>query len=331
VCALAGCGAPHSASAEKCGEAPVAAAGELKTILRASAFGADALILGSAALPGGSIVVAYEGNPEEAGGEEGWTPDPGLVLLGEDGSCAPFPAPSVDGVRVGLDAQPVAVDSDGRLYLWDPDDRRVVREKVGGSWEMVTMLPERFLSYQPTPDVAVDPDGDVYLSGDYRVSRVTATGSLEDVAGNGEQGRTAEAGTKNLPRPGTSAPLPEVRAIRSTPSGALVMATKSAVMTLDAGTLSLLADKNSTAAEEARLTERTQLTALEVTPSGDVLVSDLPGRRILRLREQAVTVLVESPSYLSLSPGGALLPDGAALLVHQDGGQSLAVYGMSSD
>ena len=70
VCALAACGAPESADAKTCGEAPSAEAGQLRTVLWASAFGAGALILGIAALPDGSVVVAYEANPEEAGGEE---------------------------------------------------------------------------------------------------------------------------------------------------------------------------------------------------------------------------------------------------------------------
>jgi hypothetical protein len=118
ACALAGCtGVVGAANREECGQPLSAPAGELRTVLDANAFGAEAGILHSAALPDGKVVVSYDANPEEARGEKGWTPDPGLVRLGEDGSCDAFPLPSVDGQRVGLDAQPVAVDADGRLYL----------------------------------------------------------------------------------------------------------------------------------------------------------------------------------------------------------------------
>ena len=179
---LTGC-ADREAASDTCGEPLSAPAGELRTVLGGSYFGEDALILGSAALPDGSVVVAYDANPEEAGGEENWVPEPGLVLLYEDGSCEPFQVPVVERRRVGLDAQPVAVDDDGRLYLWDHAASRLVRGQVDGAWETVVTVPSRLLRFTFTPTVTVTRQGEVYIATGPLVSRVTAADELEAVAG----------------------------------------------------------------------------------------------------------------------------------------------------
>ena len=323
---LTGCTQDESPS-EACGEALSAPAGELRTVTSASSLGADALILGSAALPDGGVIVAYDANPEEVGGEELGT-GPGPLAPAGGPSCDPFPLPTVDDSRVGSDAQPVAVGPDGQLYLWDGAEDRVVRGIVGKTWETVVEVPPDDLEYELWPGMAIGAGGEVFVATDYRISAAAGDGTLATVAGTGAQGRTAEAGTGNLPRPGTSKPLPEVRAIRSAPSGAIVLAAKFAVMELDGGTMTFLVDEHSTAAEEGALIERTGLTALAVTASGDVLASDLPQKRIIRISDGRSTVLLEAGSYLSLSPGHALFADDAGLLVHEDGGQGLAVYGL---
>ncbi len=347
VSALTGCADDESAS-DACGEPLATPAGELRTVLQASSFGADALILGSAALPDGSVVVAYDANPEEAGGEEDWVPDPGLVLLRGDGSCASFPLPLVDGLRVGLDAQPVAVDADGRLYLWDHAELRLVRGPMSGAWETLATFPTSVLRFTFTPAVTVSRQGEVYIATGFLVSRVTAAGEVEAVAGTGEaasKGRSyPPPDLGDFPRPGASSPLPNVSEIAATPSGGVVITVTSAVLELDpSGTLNLIADPRTTAGQDGAIEARhmddtgaeagSVLGAVEVTAAGDVLVSDVPQRRIIRIRDGRATVFarVEEPSYMSLSRGHAFLPDEAGLLVHEGGGQNLAVLGLAAD
>jgi hypothetical protein len=349
VFALAGCGPADSAGAEECGEAPTAAAGELRTVLRASAFGAKAGMLGTAALADGSVVVAYDASPDEAGDADdlaGRVPEPGLVLLRPDGSCAPFPLPIVDGGRVGLDAQPVAVGLDGRLYLWDGAERRLIRGQVGANWETLTVVPSAALHFTSWPAVAVGPEGEVYIATDFLVSRVTGAGNLEPVAGTGQRPPgpdfpLPDPGT--FPRPGTSAPLTHLSGIAATPSGGVVITTESAVLELDpSGTLHLVADPATTAGQDGAIEALhvdeggsvgvgSHLGAVEVTDAGDILVSDQAKKRILRIHDGRSTVFVTDSAYLSLSRGHAFLADDAGLLLHRDGGQSLAVLGLPPD
>jgi hypothetical protein len=142
ACLVAGC-ASFSSRADSGTEfgagacaAPVVEPGELRTVVRASYFGTKTQIVNSAALLNGSIVVAYDANPDQAGDADdiaGRVPDPGLVLVRKDGSCEPFTPPVVAGVRVADDAQPVAVGPHGALYLWDGAEHRLVRGTVDGT------------------------------------------------------------------------------------------------------------------------------------------------------------------------------------------------------
>jgi hypothetical protein len=334
VCALASCGKPDSATSDNCGEPLRAEPGELRTVLAGSWFDADALLGDAAALPDGSVLVSYDTNPDEAGDADehaGEQREPGLVVLLTDGSCRPFELPLVDGRRVTADATPVAVDGDDRLYLWDASAHRLVRGPVGASWETVTTIPGRFLQFMGAPAVTVGVEGEIYVATDYRISTVAADGTLATIAGTGEEYRYNTSGPVELPRPATSAALPEVRDIRALPSGGLLVSTKSSVLTLKSGTLDLLADWKTTSGQEGAINRDHWLSSLEVLPTGEVLVSDLPGKRILRLHDGQSTVFLTDSSYLLMAYAASVLADGTGLLVRQDGGQALAVYGLPPD
>jgi hypothetical protein len=354
ACLVAGC-ASFSSRADSGTEfgagacaAPVVEPGELRTVVRASYFGTKTQIVNSAALLNGSIVVAYDANPDQAGDADdiaGRVPDPGLVLVRKDGSCEPFTPPVVAGVRVADDAQPVAVGPHGALYLWDGAEHRLVRGTVDGTWETVVEIPAKRLRYTPTPGVAVSRQGDVYVATDFLVSRVAAAGKLQPVAGTGKAASNGKTypppDLGNFPRPGTAAPLTHLRGIAATPSGGVVMTTESVVLELDpSGTLHLLADPETTAGQEGAIEALhvddggvvgagSHLTAPAVTASGDVLIGDSDRQRILRIGKGTSRVLVIGPS--SINPGNALTADGRGLLVRQVGDPDLALLSLPAD
>lgn len=342
ACLISGC-APSTPDTGACGTPPEAEPGDLRTLVDTT----GGLVLGAAALRDGSVVVARDSHPEPAGGgDEGWTPDPGLLLLRADGSCEDFPRPVVDGRPVGAEARPVAVGPDGRLYLWDAAELRLVRGTVGGAWETVVTIPGTALMWAPdlVPAVTVTGDGEVYVLTDFAAARVTPTGGLQPVAGTG----TDAAGGLSYPPPalgtfprtGISAPLPLLTSIAAGSTGSVVITTPSAVLELDAdGVLHLVADPGTTAGQSGRIEPLreegdalgigSRLTTLAVTGSGDVLVGDSGLQRVLRIRDATSTVLVDGPS--AIAPGSPLTADDSGVLVLEGGGERLALFGLPAD
>ncbi len=338
VCTLPACtsaDATDEPTEQACGEAPSAAPGELRTILRASTFDDDASLDTALALPDGSVVVSYDTNPDEAGDSDnlaGEKEEPGLVVLREDGSCAPFRLPTVDGRRVTPAAEPLSVDGEGLLYLWDPGASRLVRGTPGGAWEHVVDIADR-LAYTPFPAVAVGPDGEVFVGGDFVVSRVI-DGALEVVAGTGEDARGPGNRPPDLgdfPREATGQPLPHINDIAAAPSGGVLLTVDSAILELDpSGTLRVFADAETTAGQEGAIRPLrdgvgSRLGQLVVTPTGDVIVDDYGP--VHRIRDGVSTVLVDDP--VAVVWPGSLVADGSGLLVGvREGNGNLAVYGL---
>jgi hypothetical protein len=357
IVGLAGC-APTAAdaqrepAAEACGLGTPPEPGELRTVLEGDTLGEEASVGPGTVLADGSVVLTYDLDPDEAGDSDdfaGEVPEPGLLHLRED-SCEPFPLPTVDGKSVAPDATPVAADDDGRLYLWDRAEFRLVRGNPGGTWETVAVIPSELLRFTYAPAVTISDGGEVFVATDFLVSRLTAAGELDPVAGTGEgTGQSyppPDPGT--FPRPGTSAPLTRVSGIAAAPSGALVITTGLSVLELDpSGTLRLVADPETTAGQDGAFQPRTYnqdgievgstIAGVQVTGAGDVLVSDFligadgDRKRILGIRDGRLNVLLEHETYLSPSRGSALFPDDAAVLLMQDGGRAIAVYGLPAD
>jgi len=300
-------------------------------VLRADWFDEDASLGSAAALPDGSVLVGYDTNPYVAGDDEGNAEErePGLVVLRPDGSCEPFDLPEVDGRRVGEDARPVAVDAADRLYLYDGAAHRLVRGPAGGTWETVATIPVDVAEQTGVSSVAIGADDEVFVLSGFRISTVAADGTLVPVAGNGEDFLDMK-GLGPLPRSATSAPLPFVREIEALPTGGLVMATRSTLLTLENGTLDVLADAASTAGQEGAFVRRRWLGGMHPLPSGDLLVGDADGKRILQLSgDGRSSVVLRDESPLSLPSANPALPDGSGLLVYRSG--ALAVYGLPAD
>lgn len=330
VLALVGCGAPDPAAESTCGEPLRAGPGELRTVIRGDWLGPEASLGSAAVLPDGSVLVGYDTNPYVPGDDEGNAEErePGLVVLRPDGWCRPFELPVVDGVRVGEDARPEAVDGAGRLYLYDRSGHRVVRGSVRGTWETVTTIPTDVDGRTGVSAVAIGADDEVYVLTGFRVSTVAADGTLVPIAGNGEDFVEAE-GTMRLPRPATSAPLPLVREAVVLQTGQLVLPTGSTLLVLEDGRLDVLADAASTAGQEGSFDRNHWLTGLAPLPSGDVLVGDPYGNRILRISGGRSSVFLTDDSSLSIaSPAPMDLGAGTGLLVWTDGGEALSVYGL---
>jgi hypothetical protein len=331
VCGLGGCGEPDAVDSDQCGEPLRAEPGELRTVLRADWFDTDASLDSVAALPDGRVLVSYDTNPDEAGDADnlaGEKEQPGLVVLDQEGSCERYDRPEVDGRQVALDARAVAVDGEDRLYLWDGSADRLVRGPVGGAWETVTTIPETDQRWGLSA-VAVDQSGEVFLATGYAISTVSADGTLKTIAGTGEEYRYQTNGPVELPRPATSAPLPDVRDIQALPSGDVLLTTKSSVLRLEDCTRHLLADGETTSGQQGAINRDSWLGGLAVLPSGDVLVSDLPGKRILRLHDGQSSVFLTDESYLTTDWATPALADGSGLLVHRE--ETLAVYGLPAN
>jgi len=296
-------------------------------VLRADWFGPDAALSFSAALPDGSVLVSYDTNPYVPGDDEGNLEErePGLVVLRPDGSCEPFVLPSVDGRHIGEDARPVAVDAAERLYLYDGAAHRVVRGPTDGTWETVATIPVDVAEQTGVSAVAIGADDEVYVLSGFRISTVAADGTLVPAAGNGED-FLGMKGLGPLPRSATSASLPFVREIEVLPTGGLVMASRSTLLTLKDGTLDVLADAASTAGQEGAFVQCRRLGGMHPLPSGDLLVSDAGGKRILRLSGDGRSSVFLTESPVSLVSANPALADGRGLLLRGQG--ILAVYGI---
>jgi len=308
-----------------CGAASFVEPGETATIVpdRALSFGVTA----GAALPGGDVLVAVETNVPEAGREVS-DRGPEIFVIRADGTCDPFDLPVVEGTAVGRTAVPVAVADDGSLFLWDPDNHRIVGRNTSGTWRTAVTIPSRLAMYGRL-DAAVAPDGTLYVQTDASIHRVVA-GKLELVAGTGQmlrQGRDPGP----FPRPATSRPLPLLTGIDLTADGEPVLVMQTGVLTVDGdGILRLIADDDTTHGQEGAIVgqeagpvNRSRLSRVAATEDGDLLVGD-PGRdRVLQLSHGRSSILTEEARALSF--GEPLDPTGRMLLAINSRGDLVVV------
>jgi hypothetical protein len=323
---LTGCANRAAGSAPgTCGAAPFVEPGDTTTIVYGGAL--SFVVTGSAALPGGDVLVAVETNVPEAG-DEATDPRPETFVIGADGECVPFELPVVEGTAVGGTAVPVAAGDDDSLFLWDPDNHRIVGRDASGTWRTAVTIPSRLVMYG-TPDAAVAQDGTLYVQTDASIHRVVA-GELELVAGTEERLRQGHD-PGPFPRPATSKPLPLLTGIDASADGELFLAMQSGILAVDAGgTLRLLADDATTRGQEGAIVgheagpvNRSRLLGIAVTEDGDLLVGD-PGRdRVLQLSHGRSSILTEEARALSF--GEPLDPTGRMLLAKNTRGDLVVV------
>ncbi len=221
------------------------------------------------------------------------------------------------------DAQGVAVDLAGNLYIADPDNHRVRRVGTNGIIETVAGTGSPGFSGDNGPatkaqlnlpyGIAVDGTGTVYIAdfGNRRVRRVTADGVIHTFAGSGENGSAGDGG------PAAEAKLSGPRNVALDSQGNLYIsdfaanrirrvAVTGVIDTLaGAGTCGL--DPDPAPAAQAQFCGPA---GLVTDTTGALLVADSGGNRVRRIAAGAVT------NVFGLSPEGAPLiftPTGVAL------------------
>jgi hypothetical protein len=336
---LAGCAEPgvEAAASERCGVVPLVDPGERTTIVRAPGDPQKFSVLATAALPEGDIVLAVQNNVPMAG-EDGVSDfEPELLILDTEGVCTPFPLPVAEGVAVTQNALPVAVGQDGTLYLWDVNAERIVSGRADEAWVVEVDVPEELTFGVVDADVA--PDGTLYVATGAAAFRVIS-GRLEMVAGTGEELADGQSfpvpDLGPFPRPATSQPLPLLRGMATSPDGDLLLVSQSAVFAVDpGGTMRMIADPVTTRGQRAAIVARHEansavegsiLTGIAVTETGDLLVGDTAGRRVIRIRDGQTSLLAGGVASMPLGDPLDTLRDQLFIRTYGDG--ALAVLGV---
>ncbi|MFN0167625.1 MAG: hypothetical protein ACKV22_14455 [Bryobacteraceae bacterium] len=221
------------------------------------------------------------------------------------------------------DAQGVAVDFAGNLYIADPGNHRVRRVSSSGIIDTVAGTGSPGFSGDGGPagkaqlnlpyGIAVDGTGTLYIAdfGNRRVRRVTADGVIRTIAGSGENGSGGDG------RPATDAQLSAPRNVALDSQGNLYISdfaanrirrvTVTGVMSTLAGTGVCGSDPEPVPAAQAQFCGPA---GLVTDAAGALLVADSGGNRIRRVSAGAVS------NVFGLAPDGAPLiftPTGVAL------------------
>ena len=332
VSALAGCTSdsqPGDAPAT-CGAAPLVEPGETTTIVRPPGDPNRFRVKAAAFLPDGEVLVAAETNVPEAG-DEVLDRRPILFVVAGDGECAPFDLPVVAGTAVTSNAVPMATGDDGALFVWDPDNHRIVRRGMTGAWTTAVTIPSRLHMYGE-PAAAVAADGTLYVRTDAAVQRVRS-GELEIVAGRGET-PARFLDPRTLPAPATAAALPALGDVAASADGALFLTTRNAILRVDQdGMLRAAASPETTRGQDGAIVReqegtelRSTLTGVAVTPDGDLLIGDTGMQRVLLMREGQASVLMHDVT--ALAPGHPLDADATKLLALGEAGAQLLLIGL---
>ena len=137
---------------------------------------------------------AYDTNPDEAGGRL----QPGRREQEPGRPRRTRTARASRSIRrrstvAGWESMQVrtAVDDEDRLYLWTAQ-RSAGRGRVDGEWETVATIPSDAGRFTGRPSRSQH--GEVYVPTDFRISTVAADGTLEMVAGIGEEHRYNRTG-----------------------------------------------------------------------------------------------------------------------------------------
>lgn len=329
----AGCAAPARSP-----QAPVQTA-EDGAVLLFSSIQVDEpvtnfLITGAVPIPGGRAAVSYDVAYPEAG-DGGIMGEPRIAVLESDGSLTAVVLPELGGRPVGPGVIPLASSSAGDVYIWDPNNNRIVRWPQAGDWTTVLDLDPATLF--GAPRASAGPNDELYVATADTVLRVTSGGDVERVAGvepnPAVPGAFPEATRGSLPRPATAGPLPYISGLVADTSGSVYVGIESAILMIARGQLTLVADSTANGSDGQPLIREPSvdeqggrtgsiLTSLALASDGSLLAGDSGLQRILRFAPEAASVLVDPAS--SVSNGSNLTSySEPTLLFLRDGGQML--------
>lgn len=230
----------------------------------------------------------------------------------------------------------IAVDPAGNLFIADSDNHRV-RRVAAATGFITTIAGTGTAAFSgdtgaataadlSTPrGLAVDGAGNVFIAdtGNNRVRRVAADGSIDTVAGNGTAAFSGDGG------PATAAALSEPRDLLVDPAGDLLVADtgNNRIRLISAGAISTLAGSGVAGfggdggpATAAVLFEPS---GLALDAAGNVLIADLGNNRIRRV----VTATGTIDTFAGTGIAGFLGDGGAATVARLSGPSGVAVDG----
>ena len=338
-----GCAAPAQRTSPGAypSEAVVCGAG-LRTVFSAEiaqnpAGSGSFVVISATQLPDGSVVLSYDPDAPGAGdagnaGDTGTADKPRLVRVKTDGSVQPVRIPDVDGLPVPRDAQPLAVDAAGTLYLFDGTHSRVVAG-TGNRWRSVVSVP-----YEATfgpPRAVLGNDGSLHLILTTAIVRVDGD-RLTPVVGvsarNINDISFPEAAATGVPGPAAQATLPLLTGAVVAADGTMYVLSASTLFAVSpAGLMTVVLDAsaagtgNGPQIPPGPSPQGSRFTGVAIGRDGSLLIADSGQQRLLSLAGGSVTVLLDGVSRMEASGVTGSVPD-TALLVERNGGEVLCAY-----
>lgn len=343
---LAGCASTAPPPGDPPRPVPDADRGEQRTLLTAEDAGrpvSDFRVLAAAPLPDGTLVVQWDPHAPSGGDDREPFSDPQLSILGAGGQLDLLELPA-DANREPDDAASLlTTDAEGRIYLWRGSgaNTRLVVGAPDLGWEQRQVQVDT--SFAGTPEVAVAPDGAVYLSADDGVYRLAPDDTLSRVVGVRESTGSEDPGAPPLPadqppRPASEITLSGVWGLAVVPDGTVFVSNRHELVAIDtAGILSLVttfSDFQRDLGILSTLDPPFLWSSLAVDADGSLLVSDSYQQLVADLDGPAIVarhaVVVSNGLNASWDPHSDLLLrelDPEALQAGPSSPDQLAAYG----